>query len=200
MAFTESLLPGSFYHLFSRGVNREPIFHADDDYRFFLEKYAIHVVPIVDTFAYCLMGNHFHTLIQVKEHCLLAGQATPVTPQMASQAIGNCLNAYVKMFNRKYERTGSLFERPFKRVPIKDESHLLTVVAYIHQNPRHHGFVDDFREWPWSSFEEFFVTTPSLVERSACLHWFDGLGKFQAQHLTRRPEEGYEQLIIDDWG
>jgi putative transposase len=193
------LLPGLFYHLFSRGVNREPVFRSDNDYRSFLEKWDYQVNAVLDTFAYCLMGNHFHALVQIKEEIELEGNLVAVSPEMASQAIGNCLNAYAKSFNHKNKRTGSLFERPFKRVPIKDEGHLLTVIPYIHQNPAKHGFVDDFRDWPWSSYWDLLAKTPTLLNRPDCLNWFGGHQPFIASHRFADGAADTAEWVIDDW-
>jgi hypothetical protein len=59
--------------------------------------------------------------------------------------------AYAKTINKAYQRTGSLFQHPFGRVPIKTDRQFWNVIAYIHQNPQKHGFVKDFRDWKWSS-------------------------------------------------
>ena len=71
------------------------------------------------------------------------------TPKRASQQFGNLFNAYAKAINRAYGRTGSLFQHPFGRVPVTSDAYLVQLVAYIHRNPQRHGFVDDFRDWPY---------------------------------------------------
>ncbi|MCB0011060.1 MAG: transposase [Anaerolineales bacterium] len=199
MTVSQPLMPGLFYHLFSRGINRDPIFRTDQDYRSFLEKFEYHVSPVLDTFAYCLMGNHFHFLVQVREDILQQGIGIPVTAEMTSQAISNCLNAHAKTFNLRHQRTGSLFERPFKRVPIKDEGHLLTVIPYIHQNPAKHGFVADFRDWPWSSYWDLLAKTPTLLNRPDCLAWFGGRQPFIASHHYVNGAADTAEWAIDDW-
>jgi REP element-mobilizing transposase RayT len=57
--------PGSYYHIFNRGNNREYIFREDANYRFFLERYKKYLTPHVNTYAYCLMSNHFHLLDRI---------------------------------------------------------------------------------------------------------------------------------------
>lgn len=60
------LQPGRFYHVLNRGNNRENLFVEKRNYRYFLQLYAQFLSPIADTYAYCLMPNHFHLLIRVK--------------------------------------------------------------------------------------------------------------------------------------
>ncbi len=62
----EKLKPGNFYHIYNRGNNREDIFFEEKNYPYFLELYAKHITPVADTFAYCLMRNHFHLLVRIK--------------------------------------------------------------------------------------------------------------------------------------
>ncbi len=60
------LQPGHYYHLYNRGNNREDLFRAERNYRYFLELYAYHIEPVAETFAYCLLRNHFHLLVKIK--------------------------------------------------------------------------------------------------------------------------------------
>jgi len=67
MATAQVLESGCFYHIYNRGINSETIFKEERNYSFFLDKYDLYLSPVVNTFAYCLLGNHFHLLIQIKE-------------------------------------------------------------------------------------------------------------------------------------
>ena len=57
---------GKYYHIYNRGNNRENIFFEDRNYHYFLKLYAKHVEPVADTYAYCLLYNHFHFLVRIK--------------------------------------------------------------------------------------------------------------------------------------
>jgi hypothetical protein len=57
---------GKFYHIYNRGINRQSIFFEDRNYRYFLRLYMKHVLPVADTFAYSLLGNHFHFSVRIK--------------------------------------------------------------------------------------------------------------------------------------
>jgi putative transposase len=167
------LIPGKYYHIFNRGINRENIFFEERNYHHFLKLYAKYITPIADTFAYCLLRNHFHLLIRIKEPDP-KGFQNPLGFKAPSQAFSNLFNAYAKAINRAYQRTGSLFEHPFKRAHITSNTHSLQLVAYIHQNPQKHGFVEDFMEWPYSSYSILTSTKPTNLPREDVHAWFTG--------------------------
>ncbi|GAA4060377.1 hypothetical protein GCM10022389_00870 [Flavobacterium cheonanense] len=62
----EILVPEAYYHIYNRGINSDKIFSSEENYLFFLSKFATYLNPICDVFAYCLMPNHFHFLIRIK--------------------------------------------------------------------------------------------------------------------------------------
>ncbi|NNJ12539.1 hypothetical protein EKD04_019625 [Chloroflexales bacterium ZM16-3] len=66
MTRTTPLLPGRYYHIFNRGNNRENLFHEERNYVYFLRLYKSHIEPVAETFAYCLLPNHFHLLMRVR--------------------------------------------------------------------------------------------------------------------------------------
>ncbi|MFC1464036.1 MAG: transposase [Candidatus Brachytrichaceae bacterium NZ_4S206] len=155
------LQPGHTYHLFNRGNNREDLFREERNYRYFLELYARHVHAAVDTYAYCLMRNHFHLLVRVKteeewESAMKPSQGSEPcegSTQRAfnpSRLFSNLFNAYAQAINKAYGRTGSLFEERFRRIEVTSHIHFTNLIFYIHFNPQKHGFVEDFRTWPWS--------------------------------------------------
>lgn len=157
---------GKVYHIYNRGNNGENIFIEHRNYRYFLRLYTRHVHPVVDTYAYCLLRNHFHLLIRVKTKQDLT--------KPPSQYFSNWFNAYAKAINRAYGRTGSLFERPFRRIEVNSVPYFRRLVSYIHRNPEIHGFVDDFREWPYASYDTLRRSEPTKLQRETVLAWFDG--------------------------
>ncbi len=66
MTSPSPLQPDTYYHVYNRGTNRENIFFEERNYAHFLKLYAHHIEPVAETFAYCLLRNHFHLLIRVK--------------------------------------------------------------------------------------------------------------------------------------
>ena len=97
-----------FYHIWNRGVDRCDIFRVPDNFRYFLSKYGQYVNPVAETYAYCLLPNHFHFLIRTLSHDeqkeRWTGQQTeaPFHFQEPSQAIANLMNGYVRAFNRMH--------------------------------------------------------------------------------------------------
>jgi REP element-mobilizing transposase RayT len=195
-----SLEPGKYYHVYNRGNNRENIFTEDRNYAYFLKLYAFHVGPVVDTFAYCLLRNHFHLAIRVKTTKDLTGlpnlSGLPPTP---SRAFANFFNAYAKAFNKANQRTGALFQRPFGRIEVTTEAYLYRLVTYIHQNPRRHGFVADFREWPYSSYHALLSEKATQLKREDVLAWFGGRDRLVAVHDQPFPEGLLPILAPDDF-
>ena len=61
------LKSGVFYHIYNRGTNREDIFVQERNYRYLLQLYARHIEPAAETYAYCLLKNHFHVLVRIKD-------------------------------------------------------------------------------------------------------------------------------------
>ena len=126
------LQPGVIYHIYNRGVNGETIFKEKRNYEYFINLYVKHIQPMADTYAFCLLPNHFHLLGEIKN---LTGLQDLSGIKTASQAFSNLFNAYAKAINKVYGRTGPLFERPFKRIPVTDNKYFARLLIYIHQNP-----------------------------------------------------------------
>lgn len=187
---------GKYYHIFNRGNNRENIFVEERNYRYFLQLYAKHVMPIADTYAYCLLRNHFHFLVRIKT---VEEQDLTGLPRKPSQHFSNLFNAYAKAFNKAYHRTGALFQRPFGRIEVASDAYFVYLVIYIHQNPQKHGFVEDFRTWPYSSYQALLSTKPTRLQRDDVLEWFQGLDHFEDVHRYEVDEGKIAPLILDDF-
>ena len=131
------------YHIILRGINKQRIFEDDEDYGYFLEKLkAYKDLSMYKVYAYCLMSNHIHLLMQEGEETL----------GTAFRRIGA---SYVYWYNWKYSRTGHLFQDRFKSEPVETDQYFLTVMRYIHQNPTKAGITKTIQEYPWSSYWEY---------------------------------------------
>ena len=197
-----SLQYGKYYHIFNRGNNQENIFIEERNYRYFLRLYAKHIMPVADTYAYCLLRNHFHFLVRIKtvEEQELTGLGDlSALPRKPSQQFSNLFNAYAKAFNKTYHRTGTLFQRPFGRIEVTSDSYFMQLVAYIHQNPQKHGFVNDFRTWPYSSYQALLSTKPTRLQRDDVLTWFQGVDHFEDVHRYEVDERKIAPLVPDDF-
>ena len=115
----EKLEKDHYYHIFNRGINSSIIFQNEDNMAYFLSLIDKHLVEKVNILAYCLMNNHFHLIVKIIEE-----------ESLVSQAFSNLLNAYAKAFNKQQNRTGSLFEKHFRRKRLVDESYLINSIIY----------------------------------------------------------------------
>lgn len=185
MSATVKLEPGYCYHIYNRGNNRENLFLEEDNYRYFLGRYFHYLSPVVDTFAYCLLKNHFHLLIRVK------------TGTNISRQFSHFFNSYSKAINKRYGRTGHLFEERFRRKVIDSQSYLLNIIAYIHMNPQKHGFVGDFKQYPFSSYHAYVDQGNPMLAADKALEWFQGLDGFVAFH-DRMSNANKDFMIEDD--
>jgi REP-associated tyrosine transposase len=187
---------GQFYHVYNRGNNRQALFVEERNYRYFLTLYARHVEPVAETYAYCLLPNHFHFLVRIQD---LTGLQDLSGLKLPSQCFSNLFNAYARAFNKAYGRTGSLFQRPFGRVPVTSDAHFVWLIAYIHRNPQKHGLVDDFGGWPYSSYHTFLSTKATRLKRDDVLAWFEGAAGFQAFHRQQIAASQIAPLVAEDF-
>ncbi len=195
MRGSAALQPSEIYHICSRGNNREDIFITSHDRDRFLELYEVHVTPGADTFAYCLLPNHFHILLRFSEIEHWPSSDPGLSP---SRRISNLLNAYARTFNSDRGRVGALFQRPFRRVLVQTQTQLLYVLSYIHLNPQRHGHVDDFRKWRYSSLAAIQSAGPTLLARDEVLSWFGGRTAFLAAHRSLPVDSAESILRLDD--
>lgn len=183
---------GNYYHIYNRANGNEKLFLNDDNYNYFLEKYNYYILPIADTFAYCLMPNHFHFLVRIKAITNLQGIQTLERLQKSkyiSQQFSNFFNAYTQAFNKQNNRKGSLFIPRFNRKKITSQEYLINTVNYIHQNPITHGYVKELNEWSYSSFKIFLSNKKTNICRNEVLDWFNDKENFIAYHNIKKAEK-----------
>jgi REP element-mobilizing transposase RayT len=180
------------------------VFFEERNYRYFLALYAKYVEIVADTYAYCLMRNHFHILIRIKtmeEQCQTPGVSeTPGVwkAKEPSQQFGNFINAYAKAINKAYNRTGSLFQNRFGRIEVTSDVYFVYLITYIHRNPQHHHFVDDFRDWPYSSYHALVSRVPTRLKRDDAMAWFGTVDNFEASHRHETDLHEISHLVVDD--
>ena len=128
-------------HITQRGIDRGPTFFADDDFAFYLHALRISAVEArCAVHAYALMTNHVHLLLTPTD---AAG------PPTLMSALGR---RYVRYFNDRYRRTGSLWEGRYRSALVDTASYVLSCSRYIELNPVRAGLVDDPVAYEWSSF------------------------------------------------
>ena len=193
------LYPGEFYHIYDRGNNKENIFLENQNYTYFLKLWKKYIFPIADTWAYCLMKNHFHVLVQIHQ----AIQTSKVSKTLEvshyiSQQFSNLFNAYAKAINKKYTRTGSLFQTRFGRKLVERNAHLVHLVYYSHFNPQKHRFVQDFKDYPFSSYHTILAGQATSLDRRSVLELFGDAQEFIEFHRRGSNFAGIQYLVEED--
>ena len=165
----------NYYHIYNRGINGDIIFRDENNMSYFLKLVKKYLSSKANILAYCLLNNHFHFAIEV----------TSETKEI-NQAFSNLFNAYTKAFNKQNSRSGSLFERPFKRKQIKDENYLKQLILYIHKNPENHNIIKDFTSYEFSSFKLYGSKNISLIspQKLYVIQLFNDLENFIESHNT----------------
>lgn len=152
-------LPGYPHHVIQRGNNRQAIFASTADYETLLDLLAENAQKFgVALHAYVLMSNHFHLLA--------TPESADALPQMM-QAVGR---RYVRYFNDRQGRSGTLWEGRYRSTLIQTERYLLACMVYIDLNPVRAGLVAEARDYPWSSHGHYIglqsdkrITPPPLI-------------------------------------
>jgi len=188
---------GNYYHIYNRGTNKGNIFFEERNYEYFLKLYIQYLFPFTNTYAYCLMKNHFHLLVRIKPIDELAD------PKLANptQQFSNFFNSYAKSINNTYHRTGGLFEYRFGRLLVDSEAYF----TYLISNPQKHGFVKDFRTYPHSSYHALKLNKNSRLEINqvmnwfGIMNWFGNLDSFNDTHQFEVDENRISHLLGDDF-
>jgi len=167
-------VPGYPYHVIQRGNNRQRIFNSDTDREFMRELLAENALRFdVAIHAYVLMDNHFHLL--------LTPNSAGGLPQMM-QAVGR---TYVRHFNDKHQRSGTLWEGRYKSALVQTERYLMACMVYLDLNPVRAGIVSRPQDFVWSSHSHYAgMRNDSLVTPHA-LVWELGNTPFARESRYR---------------
>ena len=161
--YFKPLIPDNFFHILNRGNNGCKLFYNPDNYEHFLRKYDGYLSAYLTTYAFCLLGNHFHLLVKlnrtsdiietaIKNDVLdlrlskflkLGKSQGEVAGLILSNQFRKFFMSYAKAINNQEKRTGSLFEKNFHRILIDNITYLNNLIQYIHYNPIHHYFTDN---------------------------------------------------------
>jgi REP element-mobilizing transposase RayT len=184
-------VPGGVYHVVSRGNERQDVFLDDGDRSRYLstlrsitERLNIHC------HTYCLMGNHYHLLLETPDANL-------------SFAIRQLNGVYAQSFNRRHGRVGHLFQGRFTSRLVEKDSYLLVVSRYIVLNPVRAGLVPRPADWTWSSYRAHAgcVEPPPFLTVDWLLAHFDTTDRRKAQEAYREfVQEGlnHPKPVLDD--
>ncbi len=205
--YWQKLKENQFFHIYNRSVGKERLFLQDSDCDFFLEKWNQYLTRYLDTYAYCLMGNHFHFLVKIKqvEEAVLESVQKEKTVAARKFLQGKIdfnafledqfkrlFTSYARMLNNRLKRHGSVFQTRFKRVRVEQGTAVLEKICYIHHNPIHHGFHSVYHDWKYSSYDVYLSHQPTFLARQNGLQLF-GVG------AQRRRFTSYHQTFKQNW-
>jgi len=188
------LYPGELYHIYNWGNNRENIFYEPRNYRYFLELYAKYLDPWLETYAYCLLPNHFHLVVRVRQP---EDNHIDSLPGLISKQFATFFGTYTKAINAAYPRSGRLFSDRFQRKRVEKEAYFIQLIKYVHHNPQKHHLVDNFLQWPHSSYKTITSHHPTRLARQAVLEGFGGLDAFVEAHAFPVNEGLLEGVLIE---
>lgn len=197
------LLHGNYYHIYNRGNNGIDVFLETENYYHFLRLYAKYIAPIADTYAWCLLKNHFHFLVRIKEkEEIVVSDLTYNTTEKPKviepyRQFSHFFNAYTQAINKRHNRTGSLFEKNYQRKLVSSEAYFQQLIFYIHNNPVHHGLVTQMSLYPWSSYDSMVSETPTLVKKKEVITLFGDREHFVNYHNRQQNTNDIADLIIE---
>ena len=174
--------PGALYHVTSRGDRQEAIFDDDQDRTAFLNVLG----EVISRFrwrchAYCLMGNHYHLMMETPEGNLTKGMRQ--------------LNGvFTQWSNRRHKRSGHLFQGRYKAILVNRDSYFLELARYIVLNPVRAAMVKHPSQWKWSSYG----ATSGRVSAPAWLTTYDLLAEFGKRRAAGRRK--YQEFIAEGMG
>jgi len=165
---------GEYFHIYNRGVNRNHIFLEERNYEYFVRRMKTYLNPEkMALIVYCLMPNHFHLIVRQDE------------PYALSNFMKGVCDGYAKAINKRFKRSGHLFQGKYKIKHIDDPSYLLHLSRYIHLNPVAARLTQCPEGWKYSSYQEYCgMREASIVECDVILSRF-------------KDRAGYVQFVRD---
>ena len=171
------------YHVILKGIDSQNIFYDDQDRRCFL-KYIAKTQENFNfiLYVYCLMDNHVHMVIKSKKEFL--------SKSMQSLAI-----KYAHFFNKKYNRTGPLFQNRFRSKSVEDPRYFLEVCRYVHRNPENSGIAKT-EKYEWSSYQEY-LGKKKLIDSTLLLECFKNNIADFIKYTTKSDSSEYLNDLAD---
>ena len=200
------LLENQYYHIYNRGNNGDNLFYSPENYHYFLRQFDLYLGAYTRTYAYCLLPNHFHLLIEVVDFTTLPNELQAIShgsrlidvpESVMSEQFRRFFSGYAKAIKVQESRTGSLFEKNFQRKLVDSEAYFTNLIAYIHRNPQRHDICDNFVDYPYSSYSRHLHPRVSKLQKKDVLDWFGGAEPYKRFHQKRFDDSLISNLIIE---
>lgn len=213
--YWQTFYENGIYHIYNRTNNKELMFRKQSDKEFFLKQWKKYLSDFMETIAFCLMSNHFHFIVKIKQvNSDFLSRAMKVQTGAGQRFIENKITldlfledrfrcfflSYAHSFNARYDRTGSLFQKKFKRIELDSLAEICNKICYVHHNPIHHDAASQYNQWFFSSYNAYFSEKPTLVNRELGLYLFDS-EKRKEVFLSRHEEfrQNWKKINQLDW-
>lgn len=176
------------YHVMLRGVNRQEIFHDEEDnlkFIYTLKRYKQQ--SAIEIFAWCLMNNHVHILLREGNEDL-------------SVTMKRIAVSFAQYYNWKYRTSGHVFQGRFRSEVVEKKQYLLTVVRYIHQNPLKAHIVKGIADWHWSSCRDYYgeqTDFSELLNKEFILQFFSPDEQLAVLKFKKFNEETNDDQCLD---
>jgi len=164
MPYRETIFKAhNYFHIFCRGNDKRDIFLDPSDYERFLSRMSKYRrLQQISIICYCLMPNHFHFLLRQD------------TSKSISYFMHKLMVSYAMYFNKRYQKTGHLFESSFKARFINNDEYLLHLSRYIHLNPlKMLGAQMKVETYPWSTYLEYLNNKKGICKKEIILQQFN---------------------------
>lgn len=198
--YLEAFVEGEYFHVIAKAVGGNVLFRNDENKIYFLNQYFHYLYPYVETYAFCLLDNHVHWLVKCKKEKELFDSINqidkPNRKKHQEYFLDGKINfereleyqwkdffiSYAMAYNTRYNRKGTLFVNPFRRIAVKDESHLHHLIIYIHANQIKHGLKNTIDKCTFTSYQTLLSTKPTRLRRQEVLDLFIDEKNFKLDH------------------
>lgn len=184
----EPFEPGCWFHVFNHARGSDVIFSNESDYKTFLTLTEKYILPIARIYTYCLMPNHFHFLVQIKDITVPEKHMDKNLSNYIAHQWGTLQNTFTKKMNYKRGTRGGLFCQSVDRNLINSEEYRQMAVVYIHNNPVKHGFCTSPEDWKFSSYKSIISEGITKIERDEVISWFENRKNFIFYHKSNADE------------
>ena len=148
----------------------------------------VHIYPIAETYAYCLLSDHLHLLIRIRDEA--AGSLF--------KPFALLFNAYSKGYNIHNGKEGRVFKFKLKRMEIRNLLYFFEMIRYVNQNPWRHGVTEHPANYRFSSFRATVTSSPTLVAKEKVQGYFGSHENLAANLLTRVDESTIKAFMMED--
>ncbi|MEO6232207.1 MAG: hypothetical protein ABJB11_00740 [Ferruginibacter sp.] len=197
------IYPDCFYHVVFKSIDGLLLFNHEKDHCVFQDRFKKFLGDFVAIWSFCLIPNHTHFVLKIKSResinlflGKLAHQNLTVSMKafianqneellfnaMIERQVNSFMVSYANYVNNKFNRKGGIFQKPFKRIKIEDESHLQQAIIYTNANAQKHDLVNDFKTYSFSSYPLIIANDHYFIDAKSVIEFFESKEKFIRLH------------------